>query len=203
MRDLFLECFGGKIPTCGATARDSSQHALKMKKRSKNVTLPRSFYLHLFINVRSAKATQPDGSVATPGPRSAGTSGPRVVRSGRRRRLVVLVAGATVPPVVQQVSFERRVEHVDVQILKRGGPTLVQHLQHVRKLMPLSRMVVLSRMRVVVPRMGMVVRVHLVRMTADAVVGMDARMVATVVLLSRRRQVVLHVLRGNVLLLLG
>lgn len=97
---------------------------------------------------------------------------------------------------------------MDVQILKRGGPTLVQHLQHIGKLVALPRMtrVVLSRMsRVVVPGMGMVVGVHLVRMTTDTVVGMDARMVATVVLLTRccRRQVVLHVLRGNVLLLLG
>lgn len=132
-----------------------------------------------------------------------------MVRSGRRRRLVVLVAGAAaVPPVVQQVSFERRVEHVDVQILKRGGPALVQHLQHIGKLVALPRMprVVLSRMsRMVVPGMGMVVGVHLMRMAADPVVGMDARMVATVMLLTRgrRRQVVLHVLRGNVLLLLG
>lgn len=93
---------------------------------------------------------------------------------------------------------------MDVQILKRGGPALVQHLQHIGKLVALPRMarVVLSRMsRMVVPRMGMVVGVHLVRMAADAVVGMDARMVATVVLLTCG-QVVLHVLRGNVLLLL-
>lgn len=92
---------------------------------------------------------------------------------------------------------------MDVQILKRGGPALVQHLQHIGKLVALPRMVVLSRVRVVMPGMGMVVGMHLVRMTADAVVRMDARMVATVVLLTRRcGQMVLHVLRGNVLLLL-
>lgn len=96
---------------------------------------------------------------------------------------------------------------MDVQILKRGGPTLVQHLQHIGKLVALARMVVLSRvgMRVVmVPRVRMVVGVHLVRMAAT-VVRMDARMVTTVVLLTRGRsssQVVLHVLWGNVLLLL-
>lgn len=180
----------------------SQQALIKSKKVPKSDTFP-CFYLHLFIDVRTAEPCSPRSST--------GTSGPGVVRSGRRRCLVVLVASASgagaVPPVVQQVSFERRVEHVDVQILKRGGPTLVQHLQHVGKLVALPRMVVLSRVGmgvVMVPRVRMVVGVHLVRMAA-AVVRMDARMVATVVLLTRGRsssQVVLHVLRGNVLLLL-
>lgn len=181
----------------------ASARGSKSKKGPKKRLLP-SLYLHLFIDVGAAEATQPDGRVAASPRRSAGTSGSRVVRSGRRRRLVVLVAAArAVPPVVQQVSFERRVEHVDVQILKRGGPALVQHLKHVGQLVALPRMVVLSRVRMVVTRMGMVVGMHLVWMAADPVVRMDARMVATVVLLTRRRQVVLHVLRGNVLLLLG
>lgn len=131
-----------------------------------------------------------------------------MVRSGRRRRLVVVV----VAPVVQQVSFERRVEHVNVQILERGRPALVQHLQHVGQLVALARM--LARVVRMVPGVGVRVRmvvvgvVHLVRMTAGhgrvvRMVGMHAAVrVAPVVLLTvacRRGQVVLHVFGRDVL----
>lgn len=68
VRDLFLECFWREDSyVWGHRARDSSQHALKIKnERSEKVTLPSpfSFYLHLFIDVRAAEATQPDGRVA-------------------------------------------------------------------------------------------------------------------------------------------
>lgn len=163
---------------------------------------PPPLYLHLFIDVAA--------EIAGGGGTATATSGPRMVRSGRRRRLVIVVITA----VVQQVSFERRVEHVDVQILKGRRPALVQHLQHVRQLVVLAR--VLPRMvaRVVVVHLVRVMPgghrrvMRMVRMTRMATVpGMD-RMpgVTAVVLLVLQGggscgRVVLHVLRGNVLLL--
>lgn len=127
-----------------------------------------------------------------------------MVRSGRRSRLVIVVIA-----VVQQISFERRIEHVNVQILERSRPTLVQHLQHIGQLVVLARMLPRMMARVVVHLMvRMMGRSYcrVVRMMARMVMTRVARM--TVVLLTvavavlQGRRVMLHVLRGNVLLLL-
>lgn len=180
--------------------RAPPQIAASVENVSNPKVTPPPLYLHLFIDVAAEIA----GGTAT------ATSGPRMVRGGRRRRLVIVVITA----VVQQVSFERRVEHVDVQILKGRRPALVQHLQHVRQLVVLAR--VLPRMvaRVVVVHLVRVMPgghrrvVRMVRMTRMATVpGMDrmARVTAVVLLVLQGGgscgRVVLHVLRRNVLLL--
>ena len=98
---------------------------------------------------------------------------------------------------------------MDVQIFERGRPALVQHLQHVGQFVALARMM-LARVVRVMARVWMRVRmvvgmgVHLVRMTTGGghrgrVVWMVGMAATAVVLLTVARQMVLHVLRRNVL----
>lgn len=101
-------------------------------------------YLHLFIDVAPVSVgdatqtgaetcSQSGNTVATAAiavssasttaaaeHRTGGTSGSGMIGSGRRCRLVIVVI-----TVVQQVSFEWCVEHVNVQIFERGRPALV------------------------------------------------------------------------------